>query len=334
MTKEGFLNQLREALEDEEVKKSIIEETIQEYASMIDDALESGESIEVFIKKMGTPKKVAKALAKDRPGRRSNRLTALSPFIATILFFLAGSLFQAWHPGWLFFLLIPITGILTSKPIQWRGLLIFTILIVFILVGTSTNLWNPLWSLFLLVIPQSQNKKNPNLNRVAMVYTYIAVAVYHVAVIYFGFSFVGGSQELRNLYLTLSLLVFLPILLYGFWNGSIQNILDLDWKNPKTVKDFLLNLTLVGGVTIGYLVLGFGWGLWHPGWLVFLIIPMVYILIGNKRLSLTGLMPFIATILFVLVGEYLAIPGQASAYSLSWVFFLLIPIVGILEKGR
>lgn len=334
MTKESFLNQLREALEDEEVKKAIIEETIKEYASMIDDALDSAESIEAFIKKMGTPKKVAKALAKDRPGRRSNRLTALSPFIATILFFLAGGLFQAWHPGWLFFLLIPITGILTSKPIQWRGLLIFTILIVFILVGTSTNLWNPLWSLFLLVIPQSQNKKNPTLNRVAMVYTYIAVAVYHVAVIYYSFAFMGGYEGIREFYVTMSLVVFIPLLIYGFWNGSIQIRLDLDWKNPKTVKDLLLNLTLVGGVTIGYLVLGFVWGLWHPGWLVFLTIPMVYMVFGDKRLSLTGLMPFIATILFVLVGEYLTIPGQASAYSLSWLFFLLIPIVGILEKGR
>ena len=331
MTKQSFLNQLREALEEEGVSEKIIEETIQEYGSMIDDALEGNETLESFIKRMGSPKKVAKALAKDRP-KRSNRLTALSPFIATILFFLVGVLFQAWHPGWLFFLLIPITGILTSKPIEWRALLIFVILIIFILVGTITYLWNPLWSLFLLIIPHSKNKKITMIDRVALIYTYIAVAVYHIAVIYYSFSFMGGYEGIREFYVTMSLVVFIPLLIYVFWNGSIQIRFDLDWQNPLTVKKFVANLSFLLGVGLGYLLLGFMWGLWHPGWLIFLLIPIVYILVGNKRVSITSLMPFIATILFVLVGEYAMIPGQDTAYTLSWLFFLLIPISDILEK--
>ncbi len=331
MTKQSFLNQLREALEEEGVSEKIIEETIQEYGSMIDDALEGNETLESFIKRMGSPKKVAKALAKDRP-KRSNRLTALSPFIATILFFLVGVLFQAWHPGWLLFLLIPITGILTSKPIEWRGLLIFVILIIFILVGTITYLWNPLWSLFLLIIPHSKNKKITMIDRVALIYTYIAVAVYHIAVIYYSFAFMGGYEGIREFYVTMSLVVFIPLLIYAFWNGSIQIRFDLDWQNPLTVKKFVANLSFLLGVGLGYLLLGFMWGLWHPGWLIFLLIPIVYILVGNKRVSITSLMPFIATILFVLVGEYGMIPGQDTAYTLSWLFFLLIPISGILEK--
>jgi hypothetical protein len=329
MSKQTFLNQLREALEEKGVSKTIIEETIREYGSMIDDALESGETLETFIERMGSPKKVAKALGKDRP-RRSNRLTALSPFIATILFFFAGVFYQAWHPGWLFFLLIPVTGILTAKPIRWRGVLVFAILVIFILVGTSTNLWNPLWSLFLLLIPQSKRIKNSLLGKIAAVYTYLAVAIYHILVIYFSFSFLGGAQGLREFYVSLPLLLFVPVLFYAFWNGTITIRFDIDWKDPLIVKKTLMNLGFILLITIAYLILGFAWGLWHPGWLVFLLIPVYFILLGTKRFPITALMPFIATTLFVLVGEYVVIPGQESAYTLSWLFFLLIPISGIL----
>ena len=89
MTKTSFLEALKEALQEREVNAKVIEDTIKEYASMIDDALESGESIETFIKRMGSPEKVAKALAKQQQPP-SNKFAALSPFIATITFFLDG----------------------------------------------------------------------------------------------------------------------------------------------------------------------------------------------------------------------------------------------------
>jgi uncharacterized membrane protein len=334
MTKQSFLNQLREALEDQDVSDSVIDETVQEYASMIEDALESGETVEAFIKRMGSPKKVAKALAKDQP-LRSSRITALSPFIATILFFIAGVVYQAWHPGWLFFLLIPITGILTTKPVKWRGLFVFVILTIFILVGTSTNLWNPLWSLFLLIIPQSKHPKQPLLNLIATIYTYLAVAAYHILVIYFSFSFMGGYPGVRDLYVALPLLLFIPLVVYALWNGAITIRLDLDWNDASQIKKFLWTLFLILGITVVYLLIGLVWGLWHPGWLLFLLIPLTLIIISSKRIPYVAVMPFIATILFVLVGEYGQIPGQDSAYTLSWLFFLLIPISGILmdKKG-
>jgi uncharacterized membrane protein len=335
MTKQSFLNALREALEDENVQDKVIEETIQEYGSMIDDALEGGETVESFIKRMGSPKKVAKALAGEDRTRTSNRLTALSPFIATILFFLVGVFYQAWHPGWLFYLLIPVTGILTKKPIQWKGLMVFVILTVFILGANSTNLWNPLWSLFLLLIPQWKSRKNQLINRIGFIYTYLAVALYHLAIFYYSFSFLGGSSELRNFYLTLPLILFIPTIFYALWNGSVQVKLDgvnVDLENPMTIRRFFIHLGFIAIVTLVYLAMGVTWGIWHPGWLIFFIIPIAYILRGSKRLSLTALMPFVATTLFVLVGEYASIPGQDTAYTLSWLFFFLIPISGILKK--
>ncbi len=337
MTKQTFLNALREALEDENVQDKIIEETIQEYGSMIDDALEGGETVESFIKRMGSPKKVAKALASGDRTQTSNRLTALSPFIATTLFFLVGVFYQAWHPGWLFFLLIPITGIATSKPIQWKGLMVFFTLIVFILGVYSTNLLNPLWSLFLLLIPQWKTRKHPLLNRIGFMYTYVAVGLYHLAVVYYSFSFIGGSQGLRDFYISLPLILLIPIIFYAFWNRSVQISFDgVDWdlQNPRSIWRFFIHLGFIIGVILTYVAMGLLWGIWHPGWLVFFLIPIVYIVRGSKRSSLVALMPFIATTLFVLVGEYASIPGQDTAYTLSWLFFFLIPISGILKKGR
>lgn len=120
MTKTSFLEALREALQEREVNAKVIDDTIKEYASMIDDALEDGESIETFIKRMGSPEKVAKALAKQQQTPR-NKFAALSPFIATMLFVLVGEYVSipgqdtGYTLSWLFFLLIPITGILFSK---------------------------------------------------------------------------------------------------------------------------------------------------------------------------------------------------------------------------
>jgi hypothetical protein len=105
-------------------------------------------------------------------------------------------------------------------------------------------------------------------------------------------------------------------------------------ENPMSIRRFLIHLGFIAIITLVYLAIGVTWGIWHPGWLIFFIIPIAYILRGSKRLSLTALMPFVATTLFVLVGEYASIPGQDTAYTLSWLFFFLIPIIGILKKGR
>jgi uncharacterized membrane protein len=333
MTKTSFLEALREALMDRDVSGKVIEDTIKEYASMIDDALESGESIETFIKRMGSPEKVAKALAKQQQPPR-NKFAALSPFIATIAFFLIGVIYQAWHPGWLVFLLIPIAGILTSKKIQWGGLLVFVILIVFILGGWQTNLYNPLWSLFLILIPFGGQKDLPSakVQMIAKVYTVIAVAIYHVWVVYALFSRIGGVPDPWVLIWPLSILI--PIVVYAFINGTIRISIG-SFNNAKDKQFTIMGLSFAGFVTITYVTLGVIIpGFWHPGWLLFLLIPVVFILLGNKKFPLVPLSPFIAITLFILVGEYVSVPGQDTGYTLSWLFFLLIPITGILfSKG-
>jgi hypothetical protein len=317
------------------VKASTIEDTLEEYASMIDDALESGQTIESFIERMGSAKKVAKAFAKERK-KRSNRLVAIMPFLSTIIFFLLGVFYNAWHPGWLVFLLIPVSGILTNKPIRWRGLMVFIILTTFILIVYQTNLVNPFWSLFILLIPRFNSAKNQFIHRLAFVYTYLAVIVYCVIVLYLLFGFIGATQNLRDVYSLFSLLVFVPVAIYVIWSGRIEfkiDGVDIDWRDLKSAKPALFHLVFLLTVLVSYIIIGFASGLWHPGWLIFFIIPIFYIVRKAKKFPLVPLMPFIATTLFILVGEYVNIPGQTSGYVLSWLFFFLIPISGILQKG-
>lgn len=75
-----------------------------------------------------------------------------------------------------------------------------------------------------------------------------------------------------------------------------------------------------------YLLLGFCANAWHPGWIVFLAIPVVPMILG--RLTLTGLYPILVVIAYLVMGFVWKIwhPG--------WIIFLTIPVVEIfLPKG-
>lgn len=81
---------------------------------------------------------------------------------------------------------------------------------------------------------------------------------------------------------------------------------------------------------IAFMLLGFLGDLWHPGWLVFLFIPIAGILGNvNKKEKFVALSPFIALITFIFL---------SVAYQLwhpGWLVFLIIPVAGILTgAGR
>ena len=71
-----------------------------------------------------------------------------------------------------------------------------------------------------------------------------------------------------------------------------------------------------------YLVLGFGFGLWHPGWLVFLTIPLQYMPAKNWRQRLSN--PVMVVLIYLVLGCFFDLwhPG--------WLVFLIIPLAGIL----
>ena len=69
-----------------------------------------------------------------------------------------------------------------------------------------------------------------------------------------------------------------------------------------------------------YLVLGCFFGLWHPGWLIFLTIPLHYMHFKSLRARQTN--PITVTLFYLVLGFFFGLwhPG--------WLVFLLIPIAG------
>jgi hypothetical protein len=83
-------------------------------------------------------------------------------------------------------------------------------------------------------------------------------------------------------------------------------------------------------VVTAYLSIGFILNVWHPTWLVFLLIPMMGIFSGFKTMRfvsfLTAISPFVSLIAYILLGNFLGLWGSA------WVVFYLVPIFGVLHE--
>ena len=84
-------------------------------------------------------------------------------------------------------------------------------------------------------------------------------------------------------------------------------------------------------VCIVYLLMGFVGNWWHPGWLIFLTIPLFYTLPNQHESWMKFPYPILATLLFLVLGFCWGLwhPG--------WIVFLTIPlyyfIVEAVEKG-
>lgn len=77
-----------------------------------------------------------------------------------------------------------------------------------------------------------------------------------------------------------------------------------------------------------FLILGYTLQAWHPGWLVFFLIPISAVLFAPyKKRKLIGVTPFLAVTIFILIGTYVK-----NGYQYSWIAFLFIPLIGILDS--
>lgn len=73
-----------------------------------------------------------------------------------------------------------------------------------------------------------------------------------------------------------------------------------------------------------FLLLGFVWGYWHPGWIIFFMIPVMPFLLGLKKIRLS--IPLVIVILYLILGFAWGLwhPG--------WIILLFIPVFEILFK--
>ena len=315
--KEEYLDKLEYYLKEEGFDRSERNEIIEDYKAMIDEADEQGDAYESYQDLLGNPREIVRNLRKTMVYKRvkSNKFVALSPFIATIAFFILGFGFELWHPGWLVYLLIPISGVLSSKQKTDLSVLIgvmpFIAVLIFLIIGLNLDVWHPTWVVFLL-IPATAMMDSKLKYRYIALFVFVAISLtYVLSVLYFPFNY--------N-WIIMLLLVF-PSYYMGFISFRINGTRD---KKLETI--LLLTIFLSGA---SFLLFGLLLDAWHPGWLVFLAIPVVSIIASGKtmksKVPFVALTPFIALVGFFLAGEFL------DGYQWSWLFFLMIPMAGILQ---
>jgi hypothetical protein len=343
MKKRIFLSDLEERLEYKEFEFKEIERILNDYETLIEDAIDDGKDEASFIESLGSIKEIVNNLAKTLSiGKRKDHIAvALSPFIATITFFLLGFFFDSWHPGWLVFLGIPIIAILTESRHKNRFIPLFPIVytVFYVLVGTFGNrefiinlsiinteqvqvtlplLWHPLWAGYLYTIALSEilEKDEGLKSKLIGASTFILVTAYIAFELIFGF-------RLWHLVFIVAMIII------GVITGTIKFIIDIRLESIKIKANALIIIGAVALITTLYITLGFLFSTWTTLWILFLLIPMLVIYVeqrsGKDKFELVSYTPFISTILFFLVGYYF------SLFAISWLFFLLIPITGIIE---
>ncbi|MFP4177733.1 MAG: HAAS signaling domain-containing protein [Acholeplasmataceae bacterium] len=101
-------------------------------------------------------------------------------------------------------------------------------------------------------------------------------------------------------------------------------IRELRIRHDRTFKYRIIAVMPFLSLTV-FILLGTIFDLWHPGWLVFLAIPMTALLIGGPKgiHGLVALSPFLAVIVFIIFGYF-------DLWHPGWLVFLIIPVSSLL----
>jgi len=312
MNKKQFLEAFEKKLKDQGVIKTDRIEILDDYQSMIEEAVLNGESEIEFISSLGSVSKIVKntPLKRNKWHQFKSKWIALTPFISVIIFFLIGFLLDGFEYAWMIFLLIPISAILLeSRGIERIiALYPFFATIAFFLIGFLLDGFEYAWLVFTPLAPLAVIDTKAK-------YKGILIPV----MIGFITLFIILSLQSYNVYYYLLWIPVGLILIYA-WISNVP---------PNKLKQTLAGTALILAMILVYLAIGFWYNLWHPGWLIFLLIPVGVLLyqkiIEKKRIPLVSFSPFIAVALFFLIGEYL------NGYEYAWLVFLIIPMIGVLE---
>lgn len=329
MTKNNYLTLLQTLLDDYEMDNPIKEEIIKDYDSLWLQYEELGMEQESIISKLGQPKDIIGELTEGYLKKETkrfykrrafnNKFIALTPFIATFLFFMIGFLLpNGFVYAWLTFLMIPMSAIILEGPKKKLEKLtalspFIALIIYFAILGFGLNLWHPGWIIFLM-IPIIGGLNHPSvLKRI-----FISGGLFLTSILYIlidQFSTLGSLQINPNISLPFSSFVFIPVVI----------VILYEWLT-SILKNGIIYLILLL-ISIGlFLFLSIQFELWVVSWLVFFIIPIYAILKkAPKKDKIIALMPFIATSLFMIIGYFF------NAWAFAWLVFLLIPVVAIIQ---
>jgi len=200
-------------------------------------------------------------------------LTAVSPLVLTTLYLGYGLLYGVWHPTWLILLLIPIFGITTGKSsMTWTEFLVALSPIVivgfYLGYGFTHNVWHPTWLAFWIIpiLGLLTDKDNPK----SWIFL---VAILCSVVVYFYMDLNDVSRY--------SWLVLVAPLVIGYFTGYVSIGLPLKKEGAK-LRDKVMAYLSIGTIVV-YLLIGLLFNWWHPGWLIFLVIPVVSIILYNDE---------------------------------------------------
>lgn len=106
------------------------------------------------------------------------------------------------------------------------------------------------------------------------------------------------------------------------YDSSNQQKWKMDEDSPEASTANLLTLIVTIAIVITYMLIGCVWGAWHPGWLLFLVIPIWHSVVECiTRHSIKHFAyPVVAAFLYLALGFFMGMwhPG--------WVIFITIPL--------
>jgi len=385
--KEKYLEELEILLSQYDISKEEKDDILADYGEMIDDAISKNLSDKKIIEMIGSPKTVVKDLkegfkekeedgyyyhdgvvtvkGRGRHGKhRDNRVVALMPFISVITFFVLGFWLQAWHPGWMVFLSIPVVAILINvfergKSEGLVALSPFIAVVTYLILGFVAELWHPSWLIF-LIIPVfgiiSGKKKMSFIPFLTALSPFIAITTFILVGTYVGYwhiawlvfllipmiGILNNKVVWKRWVLELSFVLAIAAYLYlglqfDEWLYSLFAFLipagvslllsEAEFKITINQNKPVWILSLL--CTLVYI----GFGLWFSStwaylWMIFLTIPVFTILkYSDEKNKLVAVMPFISVVIFFSLGHFF------GYWAFSWLAFLLIPMVAIIRNA-
>lgn len=364
--KNKYLEDLRNLLDDYQMDESEKTEIINDYSEMHDSWSDKGFNDDEVKKKLGHPRSIIKDLTEGYkkvvrtiPG--SEKVIAISPFVASIIYFILGFGFDLWHPGWLIFILIPVVAIImsmgkTKEDHLTTALSPFFATTIFLILGFGYDLWHPAWMVF-LIIPvlgvwnsRYDMKKLDLLTALSpfitgLVYIILGMNGYWIEgwVVFMLIPMLGilnyPNKKMVFLWELLAIFSVVGYLYIGLtYDDSWQyawitfipfiflSLLRNNWNNtgeiPKRYK------MIIGNSTALFLLAGFFFDAWEVSWLFFLAIPVYAIITeaGEKNRTV-ALSPFVALVIFMLVGY------NFDLWQFAWMIFIIIPVTAIVKNA-
>jgi len=366
MSKKQYLSELLTYLIEKEVVQKDIDSIISDYEMLYQEALDSGLTEKEVKQKLGSKEEVFELIKDDLKFRSkpSNKLVAISPFIAVISFFLIGTLTGTYEYAWLVFLLIPVSAIIlnvrgTDKLIAVTP---FIAVATFMLTGFLTGVWHPTWLVFLIIPVTAVTLKVKGLEKLVALMPFIVLVIYILVGTYVNplfyvygwplFSLVAivaiflKPVTLLRFLLLVSIIFSVALHQYlghstGNWNGLwliyllpvtialFTGDIRIDFGGDKKLyqRPYLI-LTLLGIIALYTVISIFVPNAWTWSWIVLLFIPMTAIYLHQGFKQPVAYMPFISTILFMLLGVF------GGFWQFARLVYLLIPIGAILTNEK